>query len=116
MSWYYDKNINWGDNSTFIANFENKRVCWDKTLKDTSIIISQNLRSLQGKCLWRGSVLAKALSLRFTVILLMILKLIILWNFTQAPSEPIRTSKMEHLVKIDSSWKQKALFLQKYPS
>ena len=68
-------------------------------------IISQNL-SFQGKCLWWSSVLAKALSLQFAVILLIILKLIILQNFTQAYSEPSRTSKMEDLAKTAKSRKK----------
>ena len=108
MSWYCNKSINWGDNSKFITNFENKRACWDK--------ISQNLRSFPAKYLWRSYVLAKALSLRFTVIFLMILKLAIWWYFTQASSEPSRTSKMERLAKIANSWKRKALFLRNSPS
>ena len=68
--------------------------------KTPSRIISQNLGSFRGKCLLQSSILAKGLSLRFTVILLMILKLIILRNFTEAYSDPTRTSKTEHLPKI----------------
>ena len=45
-------------------------------------ITFKNLRSFQGKCLWRSSVLVIPLSLRFTVILLMILRLMVLRNFT----------------------------------
>ena len=69
-----------------------------KFWKTPSRIISQNLRSFQGNCLWQNSVLA--LSLRFTVILLTILKFIFLRNFTQPSSELSRTSKMKKLVKI----------------
>ena len=87
-----------------------------KFWKTPSRITSQNLRSFQGKCPWWSSVLAKALSLRFTVMLFMILKLMILWNYIQVHSEPSRTSMMEHLGKISNSCKQKALFLQKAPS
>ena len=47
----------------------------------------------------RQILLAKALSLRFTVILLMILKLMILQNFTEAYSEPSRVSTMELFAK-----------------
>ena len=35
ISWYYNKNINWGDTSDFIANVENFFVCCDKFLEDT---------------------------------------------------------------------------------
>ena len=45
-------------------------------------ITFKNLRSFQGKYLWRSSVLVIPLSLRFTVILLMILRLMVLRNFT----------------------------------
>ena len=44
-------------------------------------ITFKNLRSFQGKYLWRSSILVKASSLRFTVILLMILKLMVLRNY-----------------------------------
>ena len=60
--------------------------------KTPSRMISQNLGSIQSRCLWPSSVLPKNLSLRFTVILLMILKLMILRNFTEAYSESTRTS------------------------
>ena len=51
---------------------------WKTPLK----ITVKNLRSFQGTYLWRSSILVKALSLRFTVISLMILKLMVLRNFT----------------------------------
>ena len=35
ISWYYNKSINWGDTSDFIANVENFFVCCDKLLEDT---------------------------------------------------------------------------------
>ena len=113
MSWYYYKSIIWGDNSNFIANFKNK--CAVEVLKDT-IIISQDIISFQGKYLWQSYVLAKYLSLRFTVTLLMITKIFIFWNFTQASSEPSRTSQIGHLAKTADSWKQIAIFLQKSTS
>ena len=50
---------------------------WKTPLK----ITVKNLRSFQGTYLWRSSILVKALSLRFTVIFLMILKLMVLRNF-----------------------------------
>ena len=50
---------------------------WKTPLK----ITAKNLRSFQGTYLWRSSILVKALSLRFTVIFLMILKLMVLRNF-----------------------------------
>ena len=43
--------------------------------------ITFNLGSFQGKYIWRSSVLVKPLSLRFTVILIMILKFMLLRNF-----------------------------------
>ena len=78
MSWYYNKIINLGDTSSdLITNLENIFVCWDKTLEDTI----QNNISKSRKFLQRSSILAKELSLQFTVILLMILKFLILKNF-----------------------------------
>ena len=78
MSWYYNKIINLGDTSSdLITNLENIFVCWDKTLEDTI----QNNMSKSRKFLQRSSILAKELSLQFTVILLMILKFLILKNF-----------------------------------
>ena len=44
-------------------------------------ITFKNLRSFQDKYLWRSSILVKALSLRFAVILLTILKLMVLRKF-----------------------------------
>ena len=70
-----------------------------KNWKTLSNKIYQNLRSFRGKYLWRSSALSKALPLRFTVILLMILKLM-KRNFIEAYSEPSRASKMEHFVEI----------------
>ena len=68
--------------------------------KTPSRIISQNLGSFQDKYLWRSSVLTNGLSLRFAVIKLMIVKRVILRDFTETYSEPTRVSKMEHLQKI----------------
>ena len=76
--------------------------------KTPSRIISQNLGSFQDKYLWRSSVLTNGLSLRFAVIKLMIVKRVILRDFTETYSEPTRVSKMEHLQKIINGWKQKA--------
>ena len=50
---------------------------WKTPLK----ITAKNLRSFQGTYLWRSSILVKALSLRFTVVFLLILKLKVLRNF-----------------------------------
>ena len=50
---------------------------WKTPLK----ITAKNLRSFQGTYLWQSSILVKALYLRFTVIFLMILKLMVLRNF-----------------------------------
>ena len=50
---------------------------WKTSLR----ITFKNLRSFQGKYLWRSSILIKALSLRFTVIFLMVLKFMVLRNF-----------------------------------
>ena len=52
-----------------------------KLWKPASRRTYQNLRNLEGKYLWRSFVIVKPFFLRFAVILLMILKLIILWNF-----------------------------------
>ena len=102
MSWYYNKIINLGDTgSDLIGNLENIFVCWDKTLEDTI----QNNISKSRKFSQRSSILAKDLSLRFTVILLMILKFLILKNFTEAYSKPSGTSEMEHFAKIVNGWK-----------
>ena len=70
-----------------------------KNWKTPSNKIYQNLRSFPGKNLWRSYALSKALPLRFTVILLMILKLM-KRNFIEVYSEPSRASKMEHFVEI----------------
>ena len=102
MSWYYNKIINLGDTSSdLIANLENIFVCWDKTLEDTI----QNNISKSRKFLQRSSILAKELSLQFTVILLMILKFLILKSFTEAYSKPSGTSEMEHFAEIINGWK-----------
>ena len=105
MSWYYNKSINWGDTSDFIANFEDIFVCWNKILKDTiqnnfskSRRFSRQIFVTEFRPSW------KALSLRLTVILLMILKLMILQNFTVAYSESSRTSKMTYFAKIVNGW------------
>ena len=71
-----------------------------KFWKAPSRIISQNLGIFQCKYLWWSSVLAKAFSLPFTVILLTILQLMVLRNVSEAHSEPNQTSKMEHFAKI----------------
>ena len=59
----------------------------------------QNFRNLQRKCLWRSFVITigETFFLRFTVILIMILKLMILWNFIwklliQSPVKQLRWS------------------------
>ena len=52
-------------------------ICWNTPLR----IAFKNLRSFRGKYLWRSSILVKAFSLRFTVILLMILKPMVSRNF-----------------------------------
>ena len=106
MSLYYNKRINWGDTSDFIANFENISVCWDK-------MVSQNLGSFQGKYLSRSSGLSKDLSLWFTVISLICLKLLILRNFPDPYSEHSQTSKMEFFTKIISGWKPLTNFVKK---
>ena len=49
--------------------------------KTPSRITFKNLGSFQGKYLWRSFVLVKLLSLRFTVVLTMISKIMILRNF-----------------------------------
>ena len=71
-----------------------------KFWKAPSRIISQNLGIFQCKYLWWSSVLAKALSLPLTVILLIILQLMVLRNVSEAHSEPNQTSEMEHFAKI----------------
>ena len=71
-----------------------------KFWKTPSTIFFQNLGSFQGKYLWPSSNLAEALSLRFTLILLMVLKIMILQNFTEEHSKLSQTSKMEHFAKI----------------
>ena len=48
---------------------------------NTPLRITLKNRSFQDKYLWRSSILVKALCLRFTVILPMILKLMVLRNF-----------------------------------
>ena len=110
MSLYYNISINWGDASDYIANLENIFVCWDKILEETIKIIFQNLESFQSKHLRQSSALPKPLSLRFTIILPMILKLLILWSFIETYSEPRRTSKIEHFEKIVSGWKPLTIF------
>ena len=67
--------------------FSAKKRFW----KTTSRIISQNLGGFQGKCLWRSSVLAKALSLRLAVILVMILN----YDFAKTLQSRIQ-NPMEH--------------------
>ena len=65
----------------FIANIKNLFICWHKFLEDTTENNFEKSQKFLGKYLWRSSILVKALSLRFTVILLMILKLKVLRNF-----------------------------------
>ena len=76
---------------TFNVNFEYVFVNYnnfgsfhpEQLLKTSEIfrIASQNLWKLQVKYLWWDFVLGKPLSSELTVILLMILKLILVWNF-----------------------------------
>ena len=65
--------------SDFIANIKNLFICWHKFLEDTTENNFEKSQKFLGKYLWRSSILVKALSLRFTVILLMIL--MVLRNF-----------------------------------
>ena len=82
-----------------------------KFWKTSFRILSQGLGSFQDKYLWRSSdLLVKALFLWFTVILLTILKLMILRNFTEVHLKPSRVSKMEHFVKIVSVGKPLTIF------
>ena len=82
-----------------------------KFWKTSFRILSQGLGSFQDKYLWRSSdLLVKALFLWFTVILLTILKLMILRNFTEVHLKPSRVSKMEHFVKIVSVRKPLTIF------
>ena len=76
ISLYYNRSINWGDTSNLIANVGNFFVCCDKFLEGT-------IESFQGKYLRRSSFLVTPLSLRFTAILLLIVKLMILWTSTR---------------------------------
>ena len=92
ISLYYNKSFNWGDASNFIANVGNFFVCCDKFLEDT-------IESFQGKYLWRSSFLATPLSLRFTAILLLIVKLMILWTSTR-DAVVRRCSKKEVFLRI----------------
>ena len=92
ISLYYNKSFNWGDASNFIANVGNFFVCCDKFLEDT-------IESFQGKYLWRSSFLATPLSLRFTAILLLIVKRMILWTSTR-DAVVRRCSKEEVFLRI----------------
>ena len=81
--------------------------------KTTSRIISQNLGGFQGKCLWRSSVPAKALSLRLTVILVVILN----YDFAKLYRVVFRTQwNTKDGAFGQNSPRLKALFLSKAPS
>ena len=69
--------LNMGD----FVNFENDFACWDNFGNYHSESLTQNLGNLQRKRLWQSFFIVKAFSLQFTVIVLIILKLTILWNF-----------------------------------
>ena len=82
ISWYYTKSINWGHTSNFIDNFKKMFVCWNKILENT---IQNNLlkprkflRQIIHVVEFRSS---KALTLRFTVISLVIQTVMIFRNF-----------------------------------
>ena len=81
---YCNKDIKVISNEAILVSFCQlwKWFCMLRKLwKPASRKTYQYLRNLQGKHLWWSFVTVKPVSLRFTVILLMILKLIILWNF-----------------------------------
>ena len=89
--------------------FTAKKRFWKTTLR----IISQNLGGFQGKCLWRSSVPAKALSLRFTVILVVILN----YDFAKLYRVVFRTQwNTKDGAFGQNSPRLKALFLSKAPS
>ena len=88
--------------------FTAKKRFWKTTLR----IISQNLGGFQGKCLWRSSVPAKALSLRFTVILVVILN----YDFAKLYRVVFRTQwNTKDGAFGENSPRLKALFLSKAP-
>ena len=71
----------WVNIGNFIVKFENVFACWEKFWKTLHGTTSKNLGSFQEKYLRWISVIVKSLPFRFTVILLMFRKLVILWNF-----------------------------------
>ena len=64
----------------------------------------------KGKYLWRSSFLAKSLSLRFTPILLMILKLMILWTLTR--EAVVRRCSVEKVFLRISQYSQEDICLE----
>ena len=81
ISRYYDKDFKITSLSQYWWFYCQIWICWDLFWKPTPQINSQNLGSFQEKCQCGSFVIVKPLPLRLTVISLMFLKLMILWNF-----------------------------------
>ena len=78
---YYDKDFKVTSLSQYSRFYCQIWKCWDLFRKPIAQINSQNLGNFQEKYQLWSFVIVKPLPLRFTVILLMFLKLMILWNF-----------------------------------
>ena len=81
ISRYYDKHFKMTSLSQYWWFYCQIWKCWDLFWKLTPPKNYQNLRSFQEKYQHGSFVIVKPLPLRLTVILLMFLKLMILWNF-----------------------------------
>ena len=81
ISRYYDKDFKITSLSQYWWFYCQIWKCWDLFWKLTPRINSQNLGSFQEKCQCGSFVIVNPLPLRLTVISLMFLKLMILWNF-----------------------------------
>ena len=71
--------INWDNIGDFIDKFENFFICWHN-FGNHPRITSHNLGNFQEKWVRWSSAIAKPKSLRFTLVLLMFLRFMILWN------------------------------------